>query len=103
MNTRPTQYIHATSRPPQSRAAMLCKSAVCAALLVGLAWIGLATVGRGDGNDRAVPFAPDSAAAHRRGVFEERRARLEERARTHVAQRLETPARQPRFNDQEAP
>jgi hypothetical protein len=99
-----TPSLQRTSRAPTTPAAMLAKSAVCCALVVGIAWIGFTALA-GDATavdttvNQAAPSAAvlvrtDSAAAHRRQVFEERRARFEARTPTRLAGRayLEYPA-----------
>lgn len=82
------------ARPATSPAAMLAKSAVCVALVAGLAWIGIASFGAVEPVDPSVEAAAavagianrgDHAAAHRREVFEQRRARFEARGGTQVA------------------
>ena len=93
--------MHSTSQAPRpggTSAAMLAKSAVCVALIVGLAWIGFSSVGTEVATDPSVNEAGaaagaatgvvvrgDRAAAHRQHVFEERRARFEARTATQVA------------------
>jgi len=83
-----------TSRPRGTPAAILAKSAVCVALVVGVAWIGVSSIGGETGTDRSVNEAGaatgvvirgDRAAAHRRQLFDERRARFEARTPTQVA------------------
>ena len=100
MNTHFTQHPNGKSRPTPSPTAMLCKSGVCVALVAGLAWIGFATLGSGAGTDPSVNEAGaaagaavrgDRAAAHRREVFEERRARFERGGAAHLAQDGERP------------
>jgi|SoiMethySBSTD1v2_1073268.scaffolds.fasta_scaffold128345_4 hypothetical protein len=88
------QSAKAKTRPPViTPVAIVAKTVVCVALIAGLAWIGASE--RGDltppdsvVNAEAVSsavVAGDRAAAHRRLVFEERRARYEARTPTHVA------------------
>ena len=100
MSTPSMQERSARSHP-QSPAAMLAKSAVCVVVVVGLAWIGFASLGSSGNADPSVDangavggiaMTGDRAAAHRRQVFEERRARFEGRPPAHMAQ-SETPAR----------
>jgi hypothetical protein len=93
-----------TSRPVGTPAAMVAKSAVCVALIVGVAWIGFSTLGgeaaatdpsvNEAGAAAGVVIRGDRAAAHRQKVFDERRARFEARTPTHVAgsSHLEYPA-----------
>jgi len=94
--------MHSTSQTPSSPA-MLVKSAVCVALVAGIAWIGFAGAGSETATDPSVNEAGaaagvvirgDRAAAHRQQVFEERRARFEARTPTQVAggTHLEYPA-----------
>lgn len=95
MNGRATnQRALGTTRPAASSAAMLAKSVVCVALVAGLAWIGMSSVGDNAATDRSasevgtparVAITGDRAAAHRREVFEERRARFEAQSPTQVA------------------
>lgn len=99
MNTHKTFRL---GRPAAAPAAMLAKSAVCVALVAEIAWIGVASLGNGNATDPSVDAAAtatgitirgDNAAAHRREVFEQRRARFESRAGKQVAgSHLEYPA-----------
>lgn len=91
MNMHSTPH---TSRPRGTPAAILAKSAVCVALVAGVAWIGFSGIGGEAGTDPSVNEAGaatgvvirgDRAAAHRRQVFDERRARFEARTPTQVA------------------
>ena len=88
--------IHSTSqtpRPAGTPAARLARSVVCAALIAGLAWIGAVGTGDGTASDPPVSEAAaegvamrgDHAAAHRRQVFEQRRARFDARTPTKLA------------------
>jgi hypothetical protein len=98
MNMHSTSH---ASRPRGTPAAILAKSAVCVALVVGVAWIGLSVGGEAAtdlsvneaGTAAGVVIRGDRAAAHRRQVFDERRARFEGRAQTQVAgaSRIEYP------------
>lgn len=76
--------------PGPSLAGTLGRSLVGIVLIAGAVWVGAAILGARGGSDRPVaaagiaadigagtPFIPDSAAAHRRQVFEERRLRYE--------------------------
>jgi hypothetical protein len=87
-----------TSRPRGTPATILAKSAVCVAVVVGVAWIGFASLGGEAGTDPSinetgaaagaatgVVIHGDRAAAHRRQVFDERRARFEARTPAQVA------------------
>lgn len=99
MNTHKTFQ---PGRPAAVPAAMLGKSAVCVALVAGIAWIGVASLGNGNATDPSVEAAGtaasvairgDHAAAHRREVFEQRRARFEARDAAQIAAgHLEYPA-----------
>ncbi|MFO1302941.1 MAG: hypothetical protein U1F54_04370 [Burkholderiales bacterium] len=92
-----------TSQTHSSATAMLAKSAVCVALVAGIAWIGVMSAGGVAATDPSVNEAGatggivirgDRAAAHRQQVFEERRARFEARTPAQVAgsTHLEYPA-----------
>jgi len=81
-------------RPAITTAAVLATSGICVAAIVAIAWLGLSSVGDGDAKDPSVTEARptagaaivgDRAAAHRRQVFEERRARFESRKSAQVA------------------
>ncbi len=94
MNTHSTNRSTRPTRPTLTPAAMFAKSAVGVALVAGLAWIGAASLGSGNATDPSaqaagtaagVAFRGDHAAAHRREVFEERRARFESREGTQIA------------------
>jgi len=88
----PNQRAPATTRPLMSPTAMVAKSVVCVALVAGLAWIGVWSINDTAATDDTASdvaarlvMSGDRAAAHRRAVFEERRARLEARAPTQIA------------------
>lgn len=83
-----------TSRPGGTPAALLAKSAVCVALVAGIAWIGFVSAGGKAGIDPSVNEAGaaagvviggDRAAAHRQEVSDERRARVEASTPMQVA------------------
>ena len=103
MNATSSKQCSLAARPPQSPTGMLCKSVVCVALVVGLAWIGFsARLAGGEATDPSVNangaaagtvVTGDRASVHRREVFEERRARFERRGSAQVAQVRETPDR----------
>ena len=90
-----THSMQPTSRPAPTRAAVLAKSAVCVAMIAGIAWIGFTSVpyevtasASSASETSAAANAPVHAMraeAHRRQVFEERRARFEGRTPTQVA------------------
>jgi len=92
MNAHSTQR---PARPALTPAAMLAKSATGVALIVGIAWIGVVSIGAGEattdpsvdeaGAAAGVVIRGDRAAAHRQQVFEERRARFEQRTPTQIA------------------
>ena len=91
MNMHSTPQVSRAARTP---VAMLVKSAVCAALVAGVAWIGFTSIDEVATADPSVNEAGaaagvvvrgDRAAVHRQQVFEERRARFEGRRSTQVA------------------
>ncbi|MEO5883873.1 MAG: hypothetical protein ABIQ06_15760 [Caldimonas sp.] len=80
------QLTRESSRPPVSTPTVLAKSGVCIAVIAGLAWIAVSAGGNEATRDASVKeratephiaVTGDRAAAHRRQVFEERRARFE--------------------------
>ena len=94
---------HSMNRPAATPAASIAKSVVGVAFVAGLAWIGVASLGTGGATDPSVEAAGavagvanrgDRAAAHRREVFEARRARFEGQGEAQVAKatHLEYPA-----------
>lgn len=101
MHIQSTQHANVKSHPTQSPTAILCRSGVGVVLVVGLAWIGFSTTGSGGTDDPSLYEAGsagagitgDRAAAHRREVFEARRARFEGRGQAQVAQSQDVPDR----------
>ena len=89
-----THSKHGPATPAIAPAAMVAKSAVCVAIVAGLAWVGVSSLGTSGADDPSVEAAAsaagvtirgDRAATHRREVFEARRARFEARDATQVA------------------
>ena len=94
---------HSLQRPATTPAALIAKSVVGVALVAGLAWIGVASLGTREAGESSVDAAAaaagvvnrgDHAAVHRREVFEARRARFEGQGEAQVAKatHLEYPA-----------
>jgi len=88
MTTRPDRR---TTRTPPPPGTMIAKSIAGVGIIALFAWIG-ATSDRNDAGESAaqaaagarVAITADRAAAHRREVFEERRARFEGQAPTQL-------------------
>ena len=91
MNVHSTSQVSRTARTP---AAIVAKSAVCAAVVAGIAWIGFTSTGEvttaypsvNEAKATAgVDVRDDRAAVHRQQMFEERRARVAGRTPTQLA------------------
>lgn len=92
MNDRTTNRPdRGTTRTPPPAGTMIAKSIAGVALVALFAWIGVSSNRNGANESAAqaaaaapVAITADRAAAHRREVFEERRARFEAQAPTQL-------------------